>query len=181
MSRIGRSQIQIPESVTVAYSNGVVTVKGEKGELSYETRPEINVDVGDNTIETSIKIESRQSNAYWGLTRALISNMIEGVSKGFEKKLELVGVGYRVKPIDKSKVSLAVGYSHPVEFEAPEGITLDVVDNKNITVSGINKQLVGLTAARIRKVRKPEPYKGKGIKYIDEVIRRKPGKAGKVA
>lgn len=181
MSRIGRSQIQIPESVTVAIENDVVTVKGEKGELSYETRPEINVDVRENIIEASIKIETRQSNAYWGLTRALIANMVEGVSKGFEKKLELVGVGYRVKPIDKQKISLAVGYSRPVEFKAPDGITLDVVDNKNITISGINKQLVGLTAAQIRKVRKPEPYKGKGIKYENEIIRRKPGKAGKVA
>jgi large subunit ribosomal protein L6 len=113
------------------------------------------------------------------MTRALVANMVKGVTDGFEKKLELVGVGYRAKPAANG-VTLSVGFSHPVEFPAPEGITIEVVDNQNITIRGFDKELVGLTAARIRKVRKPEPYKGKGIKYEGEIVRRKAGKSGKV-
>ncbi|HXK52954.1 MAG TPA: 50S ribosomal protein L6, partial [bacterium] len=123
--------------------------------------------------------ETKNTPAFWGLTRALIANMVQGVTEGYTKDLELVGVGYRVKSENPQKISLSVGYSHPVEVEAPEGITFAVDGNQNITIHGIDKQLVGLTAAKIRKIRKPEPYKGKGIKYKGEVVRRKAGKAGK--
>jgi large subunit ribosomal protein L6 len=180
MSRLGKQPITIPDGVTVEVINGDIGVKGPKGELKYGIRPEIEVQVKDGNVETSIKKETKESNAYWGLTRAIINNMVQGVNEGYEKKLELVGVGYRVTSVDSRHVSITVGYSHPVEFEAPEGIELEIEGNKEITVKGIDKQLVGLTAARIRKIRKPEPYKGKGIRYADEVVRRKPGKAGTV-
>jgi large subunit ribosomal protein L6 len=180
MSRIGKNPIIIPEGVTVEVKGKTVHVKGSKGELSYEIRPEIGVDIKNGEVLCSVIRNTKESNAYWGLTRALINNMILGVTEGFEKKLELVGVGYRVKPEDARNISLTVGFSHPVEFTAPEGVELMVEGNKEITVKGIDKHLVGLTASNIRKIRKPEPYKGKGIKYIDEVVRRKPGKTGKV-
>ncbi len=181
MSRIGKKTILIPAGVTVTVADGSVLVKGPKGELSYTYRPEIEVTVDGDTLVTSVKTETKESVAYWGLTRALINNMIIGVTEGFEKKLELIGVGYRVTSQGPKKISMTVGLSHPVEFEAPEGVALEVEGNKDITVKGIDKQLVGLTAAKIRKIKKPEPYKGKGIKYIDEVVRRKAGKAGKAA
>ena len=180
MSRIGRLPISIPTGITVDIIDGNVKVKGPKGELEYLTRPEISVKIVGSEVICEIEKDSKEASAYWGLTRSLIANMIEGVENGFEKSLELVGVGYRATSESPNKVSITVGYSHPVVFEAPAGIELEVPDNKNIKVKGIDKQLVGLTAARIRKIRKPEPYKGKGIKYIDEVVRRKPGKTGKV-
>ncbi len=180
MSRIGKNPVSIPSDVTVQINNGVINVKGPKGELSYETRPEIDVKVVEDKVVAEVKIDTKQSNALWGLTQSLVKNMIEGVTKGYEKKLELVGVGYRVKSVNPTEVSITVGYSHPVEFKAPEGVTLDVEGTTELTVKGIDKHLVGQTAANIRKIRKPEPYKGKGIKYADEVVRRKPGKTGKV-
>lgn len=179
MSRIGKKQILIPENVTVTVNGAVVEVKGPKGTLSYTGRPEIKTVLSDKVLTFEIANPTKESNAYWGLTRALVANMIDGVVTGFTKELELVGVGYRVSLVSPTKLSISVGYSHPVVFDAPEGVTFEVEDNKKIKVSGIDKQLVGLTAALIRKVRKPEPYKGKGIKYIDEVVRRKAGKAGK--
>jgi len=182
MSRIGKQPVKISEGVTVDIKGGLVTVKGSKGELSQEIRPEIDVSIQDGQVITVIREESvsnKSSKAFWGLTRALIANMVLGVSEGFEKKLELVGVGYRVKT-DPKGIFFTLGYSHPVIFEKPEGIELVVVDNKNITVKGIDKQLVSQTAAKIRELRKPEPYKGKGIRYFGEVVRTKPGKAGKI-
>lgn len=182
MSRIGRKPIQIPDGVTVEIDGNVVKVKGSNGDLSYETRPEIEVKQVENTLvfEISKKYEKAKNvKAYWGLTRALVANMVVGVSEGFEKKLELVGVGYRVKAHPKG-VSFTLGYSHPVIFEKPEGIEIVVEDNKNLAVKGANKQLVSQTAAKIRELRKPEPYKGKGIRYSDEVVRTKPGKAAKI-
>lgn len=181
MSRIGSKPIEIPEGVQVTVKDRLVTVKGIKGELTQLIRPEIGVEVKDGVITVSKKLETDKTAAYWGLTRALIANMVEGVLNGYSKKLEMVGVGYRVKKESDSKISLAVGYSHPVVFEAPEGIKLDIEENNIIIISGLDKQLVGLTAAKIRKVRKPEPYKGKGIRYDDEIVRRKAGKAGIVA
>lgn len=181
MSRIGSKPIEIPEGVTVMVKDRLITVKGVKGELNQLIRPEIRVEVKDKNVIVSKKIESDKTPAYWGLTRALIANMIEGVLNGYSKKLEMVGVGYRVKKESDSKISLTVGYSHPVIFEAPEGVKLDTEENNIILISGINKQLVGLTAAQIRKIRKPEVYKGKGIRYDGEVVRRKAGKAGIVA
>jgi large subunit ribosomal protein L6 len=179
MSRIGKQIILIPQGVTVTVNGSKVVVKGPKGELSHEVRPEISVKVENGVITVAVSRETKNSNAYWGLTRALIANMVKGVTEGFEKKLELVGVGYRAKA-SGTGVSLAVGYSNPVEFPAPSGIKIDVIDTQNVTISGADKQLVGLTAANIRKVRKPEPYKGKGIKYAGEFIKRKAGKSGKV-
>ncbi len=182
MSRIGKKPIKIPEGVIVEAKEGLVTVKGTKGELTYQIRPEMELSQQDNEITVSIKEcdqEGTNVKAFWGLTRALIANMILGVSEGFEKKLELVGVGYRAKE-DPKGVSFTLGYSHPVLFEKPEGIEITVEDNKNIIIRGIDRQLVGQTAAEIRKLRKPEPYKGKGIRYFGEVVRTKPGKAGKI-
>ena len=179
MSRIGKNPILIPEGVTVTVQDSLVTVKGPKGELLCKVRPEIKVKVENNLVTAEIARKSKESDAYWGLTRALIANMVLGVTEGFEKKLELVGVGYRAKP-SSDGVSLSVGYSNPVELKAPEGVTIEVPDAQNIVVKGIDKQLVGLTAANIRKVRKPEPYKGKGIRYAGESVRRKAGKTGKV-
>ena len=179
MSRIGKKPIEIPQGVSVEINGRNVVVKGSRGELSYTVRSEIKVSQTDGVLTVEIARQTGDAVAYWGLTRALIANMILGVSEGFEKKLELVGVGYRAKPMPKG-VSLSVGFSHPVEYEAPEGITIEVPDQQNITIKGNDKQLVGLTAAKIRKIRKPEPYKGKGIKYIGEIVRRKAGKSGKV-
>ena len=180
MSRIGKNPIEIPAGVTVTIKEGVVTVKGPKGQLTQEIVPEIEVAVADNKVVAAVKKETKNSSALWGLTRSLIANMVLGVTEGFEKKLQMIGVGYRVKKISDSKISMTVGFSHPVEFDAPEGIKLDVEGNDWITVSGIDKQLVGLTAAQIRKIKKPEPYKGKGIRYEGEIVKRKPGKAGRV-
>ena len=180
MSRIGRKLIEIPQGVTVEVNGRDVVVKGPKGSLTCKFESEIGVKVEENKIRVEILGVTKRSNAFWGLTRALIANMVKGVVGGFEKKLELVGVGYRAKQTSPSEIVLTVGFSHPVEFKAPEGIKLAVVDNTHITVTGADKQLVGLTAANIRKIKKPEPYKGKGIRYEGEVVRRKAGKAGKV-
>lgn len=174
MSRIGKQPIEIPSGVQVSLEGSLVKVKGPKGDLELTIRKDVEVSQEGGLLTVTSK--NTETSAFWGLTRALIANAIEGVNKGYEKHLELVGVGYRVKKQGRD-LSLTLGFSHPVEVEAPEGIEFEVPDNKNIKVQGIDKQLVGLTAARIRKLRKPEPYKGKGIKYIDEVVRRKAGKS----
>lgn len=179
MSRIGKKPVLIPQGVAVSVENDVISVKGSKGELSYTLRPEIGAKVEDDSISFYVKEDTKNTSAYWGLVRALVGNMVKGVTEGFEKKLELVGVGYRAKAITGG-VSLSVGFSHSVDYLAPKGIEISVVDTQNITIRGFDKQLVGLVAAQIRKVRKPEPYKGKGIKYAGEVVRRKVGKSGKV-
>jgi large subunit ribosomal protein L6 len=179
MSRIGRKPIEIPAGVTVTAVNGEVSVKGPKGELKQQIRPEIEVKVEDGKLVLSEKIKTKKTPALWGLSRALIANMVKGVTEGYEKKLEMVGVGYRAKKDTDRKITLTVGHSHPVVFEAPEGIQLEVEEQTGIIIRGASKQMVGQVAAKIREIRKPEPYKGKGIKYIDEVIRRKAGKAGK--
>ncbi len=180
MSRIGSQVIEIPAGVTVTVSGGRVVVKGPNGELTQEIRPEIDVKVEDSKVVTSVKIQTNESPALWGLTRALINNMVKGATEDYQKKLQMLGVGYRAKKVSDSKISLTVGFSHPVDFEAPEGVKLDVEENNVIVIKGANKQLVGLTAAKIRRIREPEPYKGKGIRYEDEYVKRKPGKAGKV-
>jgi len=180
MSRIGKKPILIPKEVTVTVNASSVEVKGPKGVLNMKVRPEIKVVVEGDKVLTSIERDTKRSSAYWGLTSSVLSNMIVGVTRGYEKKLELSGVGYRAKQEGKDGVSLSVGYSRPVVYRAFGGVEIEVVDQQNITVRGIDKQLVGLVAANIRKVRKPEPYKGKGIKYVGEVIRRKVGKSGKV-
>jgi large subunit ribosomal protein L6 len=180
MSRIGKKPIQIPEGVTVEITDGKVLVKGPKGELSCDFSNVVEIKRDDKEINVELIRKTKESSALWGTTRANIANMIQGVTEGFEKKLELVGVGYRAKQVSNDEISMTLGFSHPVEFKAPEGVEIKVEDNTHITVMGADKSLVGLTAALIRKFRKPEPYKGKGIRYADEVVRRKPGKAGKV-
>jgi large subunit ribosomal protein L6 len=176
MSRIGKKPIELPQGVEVKLDNNVLTVKGPKGQLTQELHPVVSVKIEENLVTVEVKNnEDTKQKALWGLFRSLVNNMVLGVTEGFEKKLEINGVGYKAA-LSGRKVILNVGYSHPVEFELPEGIECKVEKNE-IHISGINKQVVGEVAANIRKVRKPEPYKGKGIKYSDEIIRRKVGKA----
>lgn len=179
MSRIGKKIIIIPEGTVVNIDNHNISVKGPKGELSLDAHSKVNVKISEGQIKVERVVNDKLARSVHGLTRTLIMNMIEGVNKGYEKKLELKGVGYRAS-VQGNKLTLLVGYSHPVIVEAPEGISFQVQKNI-IIISGINKELVGETAAKIRKIRKPEPYKGKGIKYIDEVIRRKAGKTAKAS
>lgn len=175
MSRIGKKIIQIPEGITVNIVDGLVTVKGKTGELRQVIHPLVKVEQKDNEIVLGVvDEEDKKQKALWGTTRQLISNMIEGLSKGFQKSLEVNGVGYRIALQGQSLI-LNVGYSHPIDFKLPAGITATVEKNV-ITLSGADKHLIGETAAGLRKIRKPEPYKGKGIKYTDETIRRKAGK-----
>ena len=177
MSRIGKKPISLPAGVKVTVDGDTVTVQGSKGTL-VQTLPEgITINQEDNQLVLQRANDSKQQRAFHGLTRALIANMVEGVTNGFEKKLEMVGVGYRAQMQGK-KLVISIGFSHPVEVDAPEGIEFEVPAPTRITVRGIDKQLVGNTAAHIRAIRKPEPYKGKGIKYENEYIRRKAGKAG---
>jgi large subunit ribosomal protein L6 len=178
MSRIGRLPITVPAGVEVKVDGNVVSVKGSKGELSHTVASPIQVSLEENTVTVSRPNDERESRSLHGLTRTLISNMIVGVTEGYKKNLEIVGTGYRVQA-KGSDLEFALGYSHPVAVKAPEGITLTVDSPTKVSVSGINKQQVGEVAANIRKLRRPDPYKGKGIRYAGEVIRRKVGKAGK--
>ena len=186
MSRIGRAPIPVPPKVQVTWSDeNLVTVKGPKGELSCQVNPALTLKLEDGVLTVSRPSDSREHRAMHGLYRTLVNNMVEGVTKGYTKQLEIHGVGYRAAKVGNNLV-IQVGYSHPVEVQPPEGITLSVdgVDPATkatrLSVSGIDKQQVGEIAASIRRIRKPEPYKGKGIRYTGEVIRRKAGKAGKV-
>lgn len=174
MSRIGKKPIEIPEGVEVKIEKKEITIKGPKGELKREIRPEVNVELKEKELILSIKNETKKAKAFWGLTRTLLANMIEGVTKGHEKKLEIQGVGYKAN-LEGENLVLIVGYSHPVNIKKPEDIDFKVEKNI-IIVSGQDKELVGQIAAKIRKVRKPEPYKGKGIRYVGEYVRRKVGK-----
>ncbi|MGF1602500.1 MAG: 50S ribosomal protein L6 [Thermosynechococcaceae cyanobacterium] len=178
MSRIGKRPVEIPDKVTVTLDGQAVAVKGPKGELSRILPPEVVLEQQDKTIIVSRRDESRNARQRHGLCRTLIANMVEGVSQGFEKKLQIIGVGYRAQVQGKNLI-LNVGYSNPVTIEPPDGVQLAVDGNTNVIVSGINKEVVGNTAATIRAVRPPEPYKGKGIRYEGEYVRRKVGKAGK--
>ena len=178
MSRIGKKPVQIPAGVTVTVEGSHVSVKGPKGELDRTFSELVTISQEGEEILVTRNDESTDSNAQQGLTRTLISNMVEGVSKGFEKKLELTGVGYRAALKGKD-LDLSLGYSHPVIYVAPEGISFEVPDNTHITVKGISKEQVGQVAAEVRSKRPPEPYKGKGIHYEGEHIRRKLGKAAK--
>ena len=178
MSRIGRKPVQIPAGVEVTVNGNTCVVKGPKGTLQQDFHENITVTVEDNEVIVDRANDERESRAQHGLTRALIQNMVTGVSEGFTKSLELAGVGYRVQ-LKGTSLDFSLGYSHPVVVEAPEGITFEVPDNTHINVKGINKQQVGQVAAEIRAKRPPEPYKGKGIHYVGEHIRRKLGKAAK--
>lgn len=180
MSRVGKKVINIPAKVEVQISAGLVVAKGPKGELQQVLHPWITVTTQDKQLFVTVEHpDTKDAKALWGTSRQLINNIIVGVSEGFERKLEINGVGFKAQSSGQ-KLTLNVGYSHVVDFVAPAGITL-LVEKNIITISGIDKQLVGETAAQIRKVKKPEPYKGKGIKYLEEVIKRKAGKQGKAA
>jgi large subunit ribosomal protein L6 len=186
MSRIGRAPIPVPPKVQVTWTDeNFVTVKGPKGELSYQIDPALTLKLEDGTLTVSRPSDSKEHKAKHGLYRTLVNNMVVGVTNGYTKQLEIHGVGYRANKVGQNLV-LLLGYSHPVEVQPPSGITLNVdgidaaTKATKISVSGIDKQLVGQVAASIRQLRKPEPYKGKGIRYAGEAIRRKAGKAGKV-
>ena len=177
MSRIGKQPIDIPAGVTITVGDKEITVAGPKGSLVVPVQPQTETKVEGTQIVVTRKDDEPKSRAWHGLQRALINNAVQGVTKGFEKKLEVNGVGFRLSGGGK-QIEMALGFSHPVKYTAPEGVELKT-DKMEITVSGIDKQKVGQAAAEIRSLKKPEPYKGKGIKYVDEVIIRKAGKAGK--
>lgn len=183
MSRIGRKPIALPKGVEVKLSGSTVSVKGPKGQLSQDIHSELKVEVGSDEVLVSRPNDSRINKAQHGLARTLISNMIEGVTEGFKRSLQIIGVGYRVQAKGKG-LEMALGFSHPVNIDPVDGITFEVeVDNRakinKLHILGIDKQLVGQVAADIRSIRPPEPYKGKGIRYVDEVVIKKAGKAGK--
>ncbi len=179
MSRIGKLPITVPSGVDVSIEERLVTVKGPKGTLSHTVASPITVENGDGALEVKRPNDERESRALHGLTRSLINNMVVGVTEGYEKRLEIVGVGYRVLSKGPTQLEFQLGYSHSITFNAPDGITFTVDGPTRLGVQGIDKQLVGEVAANIRKLRKPEPYKGKGVRYAGEQIRRKVGKAGK--
>ena len=177
MSRIGKLPIEIPSGVTITVDSGNVTVVGPKGTLTQFITPDVTVKVEDGTLTVTRRDDSKPARSQHGLMRALINNMVTGVTKGFEKKLEVNGVGFRVN-MAGADLEMSLGFSHPVKYKAPAGVQI-TTNKMEITVSGIDKQSVGQAAAEIRSLKKPEPYKGKGIKYADETIRRKAGKTGK--
>ncbi|GGE54501.1 50S ribosomal protein L6 [Pullulanibacillus camelliae] len=179
MSRVGLRPTEVPQGVTVTIDEkNHVVVKGPKGELAFTFHPDMKINLNDNVVTVERPSDSKQHRSLHGTTSSIISNMVEGVTKGYEKTLELVGVGYRASKQGKNLV-LNVGYSHPVEIVPEEGIEIDVNGNNKVIVKGISKERVGAVAANIRSVRSPEPYKGKGIRYEGEVVRRKEGKTGK--
>jgi large subunit ribosomal protein L6 len=179
MSRIGKLPVTVPNGVDVTVESSTVTVKGPKGTLSHTVAAPITVESGEGSLEVKRPNDERESKALHGLTRTLINNMVVGVTDGYEKKLEIVGVGYRVLSKGPTQLEFQLGYSHSITFNAPDGITFTVEGPTKLGVQGIDKQLVGEVAANIRKLRKPEPYKGKGVRYAGEVVRRKAGKSGK--
>ena len=180
MSRIGRMPVVVPSGVDVTIDGAQVTVKGPKGTLSHTVVSPITVAQSDDgVLNVTRPDDERESRARHGLTRTLVNNMVVGVTEGYEKKLEIQGVGYRVLSKGPTQLEFQLGYSHPITFDAPEGITFTVENPTHLGVNGIDKQLVGEVAANIRKLRKPEPYKGKGVRYSGEYVRRKVGKAGK--
>jgi large subunit ribosomal protein L6 len=180
MSRVGKLPIPIPSGVEVGVSDGTVNVKGPRGALARTVHPDVRVAVDGARVLVTRQSDGRFQRALHGLTRALIANMVEGVTKGFQIELEIQGVGYRALK-QGSRLTLQVGFSHPVEITPPAGVTLDAPAPNRIVVSGADKELVGQMAAGIRAIREPDPYKGKGIRYLGERVRRKPGKAGKAA
>ncbi len=179
MSRVGNAPISVPSGVDISTSGPEVTVTGQKGTLTHTMPEDIALDITDGVLTVSRASDERDLKALHGLTRSLLNNMVTGVSEGFRKDLEIVGVGYRAIASGKNKIELALGFSHPVTVQAPEGIEFDVPEPTKIGVIGIDKQVVGQVAAEIRSYRKPEPYKGKGVRYRGERVLRKAGKAGK--
>lgn len=177
MSRVGNKPINIPEKTKVTYANGILTVQGEKGKLERAIPPGLEVKIEDNVISFVTAVQSRNARAIQGLTRSLVYNMVTGVSKGFERSLVINGIGYRAEAKGNSIV-FNLGYSHPINFELPDGISASVDKNNVVLLTGIDKEKLGHTAAAIRRLRPPEPYKGKGIRYAEEHIRKKAGKTG---
>ncbi len=177
MSRVGRKPVVLPKGVTVTRDGLEVTVKGPKGELCRTLHPEMRVEIEDGQVRIHRPSDDKRHRSLHGLTRSLVSNMVDGVSVGFTRRLELRGVGYRAEP-RPGGVRLLLGYSHPVEFTAPKDINISVESNTLVTVKGIDKEVVGRVAAELRQIRPPEPYKGKGIRYVGEHVRRKAGKTG---
>ena len=179
MSRIGRKPVVVPANVKVAVADSTISVEGPKGKLTYAHRPEVSVTFDESSKELVVarKDDERLSRALHGLTRSLVANMVEGVANGYTKKLEIVGVGYQAQLKKANTIVLQVGYANQVVLEAPDGVTVTVPDATHVTVTGADKQAVGQFAAEIRRVRPPEPYKGKGIRYEGEAVRRKAGKA----
>jgi large subunit ribosomal protein L6 len=175
MSRVGSSAISIPADVTMSHEGGVVVVKGKNGELSAPLHSDVELKVADNLATLSPRRNTREARALWGTMRASVSNMVVGVSEGFTRKLEINGVGYRAA-MQGNKLVLNLGYSHPVEMEVPQGLSVNVENNTSVTITGADKQLLGQFAAEVRAKRPPEPFKGKGVKYADEYIVRKEGK-----
>jgi large subunit ribosomal protein L6 len=179
VSRIGSAPINVPSGVDVNVSGRTISVKGPKGELAREIPGNIDVAVDGEVLSVSRPDDENRTKALHGLTRSLVNNMVIGVTEGFTKELEIHGVGYRAEPQGPSKLRLSLGFSHTVDVQAPEGITFDVPQQTQVIVSGIDKEVVGQVAANIRSIRKPEPYKGKGVRYVGERVVRKAGKAGK--
>ena len=177
MSRVGKEPIVLPKGIEARVSNGVITVKSAKDTKTLDTMDRVNIEVVDGKIVFGLKGETKQDRAFWGTYRALTNNIVVGLDKGFEKKLEINGVGYRAA-VNGNKLEMALGYSHPVIFDIPKGIEM-AVDKNVISIKGADRQQVGQVAAVIREFRPPEPYKGKGVKYVDETIRRKAGKTSK--
>ncbi len=180
MSRIGKVPIALPQGVEVKINGNKVTIKGSKGELSRTLPSDIAVSMKDKSLVVACPDDSREHRALWGLTRTLVANMVEGVAKGFERNLEISGVGYRAQK-EGGKLVLQVGYNHPVEFQSPPGISITVEGANRLRISGIDKEMVGKVAAQVRAIRPADSYKGKGIKYVEEKLRLKPGKAGRAA
>ena len=179
MSRIGRKSIKFPDKVNIEVKNNVIQVKGPKGELNVNLPEGINTNIENGSVEVTRKSEDKQTRAYHGLVRSLLLNSMIGVSEGFSKTLEIVGTGYKAEIAGNDGLKLTLGYSHPIDFKLPEGIEAKVEERGTLlTLEGIDKQIVGETAARIRKLRKPDAYKGKGVRYKDEEFKLKPGKAG---
>ncbi|MFO7715077.1 50S ribosomal protein L6 [Desulfosarcina sp.] len=177
MSRVGKKPIAIPAKTSIDFKDSVLVVKGEKGTLTRTIHASVGLEIKDNVISIIIDQEGRKARSIQGLTRSLVANMVNGVSKGFERILEINGIGYRAE-MKGSSIVLNLGYSHPIDFPLPDGISAKIEKNNVIKLTGIDKEQVGQTAASIRKLRKPEPYKGKGVKYAEEHIQRKAGKTG---
>lgn len=177
MSRVGKKPIVIPEKTTITFKEGTVTVKGSKGTLSHSVHPDISLNIDKDHIDVAMKNEDRKTSALQGMTRSIVNNMVVGVSQGYERVLEINGIGYRAEAKGKT-ILFNLGYSHPIDFPLPDGVTATVEKNNIVKIAGIDKHLLGQTAAKIRQLRPPEPYKGKGIKYAEEYIQRKAGKTG---
>jgi len=177
MSRVGKKPIQIPDKTEISYQDRLLTVKGGKGSLTRSIHPAVDLKIESGILNITMIKDDRSSRAFQGLTRSLVANMIQGVNNGFERALEINGIGYRAE-IKGHSIVFNLGYSHPIHFDLPAGVSVNIERNTLIKLSGIDKELLGHTAAAIRQLRPPEPYKGKGIKYVEEIIRKKAGKTG---